>query len=242
MSRGATRRLIVNSTRLEEPHVSFSQINTYLGCPLKYRFAYIEQLPPEFVPSALPFGGGLHEAFAEYYRNLKISQKLSHDDLVDVFKANWDLKNQCERILFDEGEDKDSMFELALNMLRVFYENVQPGEPLAIEQEFTLRKCDNNGGKLLPLPLVGSIDLIERTQDGRIVCVDHKSAARKYAENKAHDDLQLSIYTAAIARSSLVSPQDKEFHCRLDVLTKTTKPNFIRYDAATGLKVSKFDR
>jgi len=56
----------MNSTILEEPHVSFSQINTYLGCPLKYRFAYIEQLAPEFVPSALPFGGGSTKHLPSY--------------------------------------------------------------------------------------------------------------------------------------------------------------------------------
>ena len=36
-----------------QPHVSFTQIDQYLRCPLKYRFTYVDRLKPEFVPAAL---------------------------------------------------------------------------------------------------------------------------------------------------------------------------------------------
>ena len=46
----------------EKPHLSYSAISTYLTCPLKYKFHYIDQLPPAFTSSSLAFGSSIHEA------------------------------------------------------------------------------------------------------------------------------------------------------------------------------------
>jgi hypothetical protein len=40
----------------EEPHLSYSQISSYMQCSLKYRSSYIDRLEPEFTPSALHYG------------------------------------------------------------------------------------------------------------------------------------------------------------------------------------------
>ncbi len=34
---------------MEKPHLSYSQINTYLTCPLKYKFHYIDAGPLEHI-------------------------------------------------------------------------------------------------------------------------------------------------------------------------------------------------
>jgi putative RecB family exonuclease len=47
-----------------QPHVSFTQIDQYLRCPLRYRFNYVDRLEPDFVPAALAFGSGIHGAAA----------------------------------------------------------------------------------------------------------------------------------------------------------------------------------
>jgi putative RecB family exonuclease len=217
----------MNLNHFDEPHISFSQINCYMNCPLKYRFQYIDQLEADFVPSAIPFGSSLHEALAFFYRGLRdYKSRYSLDALIDIFKCDWELRNQSEPVRYDHGDTKDRMTNLAISMLKAFYENVTPGEVIVVEQPFCLRKMDNNGDKPLPLPLVGTIDLVERDKDGKIWAVDHKSASRKYSESKIEDDLQLTIYTCAVARSKLANG-DKEFNARFDVLTKTKTPEFV---------------
>ena len=52
------------------PHVSFTQLDQYLRCPLRYRFMYIDRLEPEFLPAALAFGSGIHGAAALLFRGL----------------------------------------------------------------------------------------------------------------------------------------------------------------------------
>jgi len=52
---------------MEKPHLSYSQINTYLTCSLKYKFHYLDQIEPPFVSSALVFGSCIHEAVGAFY-------------------------------------------------------------------------------------------------------------------------------------------------------------------------------
>ena len=42
-------------------HVSYSQLNTFLMCPLRYRFQYVEEIPPAFKSAALAFGSAIHD-------------------------------------------------------------------------------------------------------------------------------------------------------------------------------------
>lgn len=214
----------------DEPHVSYSQITTYMNCPLRYRFQYVDQVPAEFTAAALPFGGAFHETLAHFYRGIKdLNQRYSADDLIDVFRTDWLLRNESDgTIRFDKGDDRDSLLEKGIVMIQAFHANVNPGEVIAVESEFCLRKADNNGSKPLPIPIIGAIDLVERNREGYIVAVDHKTAARKYSDNKIEDDLQLTVYTCAVARSKLVEG-DTEFYARFDVVTKTKQPEFISY-------------
>jgi len=48
-------------------HISFSQINTYIICPLKYRFQYIDCYDSPHIPSGLLFGSALHKALEHFY-------------------------------------------------------------------------------------------------------------------------------------------------------------------------------
>ncbi len=220
----------MNNNR-KQPHVSYSQISTYMLCPLKYRFSYIEELTPEFTPAALPFGGAIHESLAYFYRTLQNAGKKrpSIDDMKEIFRNDWMLRLKCEDVKFDKKDDSaESLMELGIKMLETFYENVTPGEVMCVEQEFCIRKTDPENGKLLPLPLVGFIDLIEKDKNGKIVVVDHKTAARKYPASKADNDLQLSIYSCVLSRSSLVNG-DKLFNARFDVITKGKNPEFVTY-------------
>jgi len=51
-------------------HFSFSQLNTYLTCPMKYGHQYVWGTPWETKPIALPFGKGVHKGAETYYRAL----------------------------------------------------------------------------------------------------------------------------------------------------------------------------
>ena len=46
----------------EMPHWSYSAMQCYLICPLKYKFRYIDNAEPERTGSCFPFGRAFHAA------------------------------------------------------------------------------------------------------------------------------------------------------------------------------------
>ena len=51
--------------------ISFSQLDQYIRCPLKYRFMYVDRVDPEWIPAALIFGRGIDNAAAHYFRGVQ---------------------------------------------------------------------------------------------------------------------------------------------------------------------------
>ena len=49
----------------EKPHWSYSAFSTYLQCPMKYKFRYVDKAPVERTCSALPFGRAFHAVLSE---------------------------------------------------------------------------------------------------------------------------------------------------------------------------------
>ena len=52
----------------ESPHWSYSAMQCYLTCPLKYKFRYIDNAEPERTGSCFPFGRAFHAALSERAR------------------------------------------------------------------------------------------------------------------------------------------------------------------------------
>ncbi|MBI4608004.1 MAG: PD-(D/E)XK nuclease family protein, partial [Candidatus Rokubacteria bacterium] len=139
-----------------------------------------------------------------------------------------------------EKESKEGLLALASRMLEAFYQNQEPGtEVVGVEVPFEVPLIDQETGELLDRPLVGSLDLLERSPEGQLVVVDIKTAARKYTSLQVEASLQLSIYSYATAMNGLADQED--LRLRFDVLTKTKKPELHRYwttrDRAANLRL-----
>src|SRR5207247_6963667 len=76
----------------QQPHVSFTQIDQYLRCPLKYKFTYVDRLEPEFVPAALAFGSGIHGAAAFLLRGRAEGTPPGLADVQAFFEGYWKLE------------------------------------------------------------------------------------------------------------------------------------------------------
>jgi len=116
----------------------------------------------------------------------------------------------------------------------------EPGiEIVGVEQPFDVPLIDLDTGEVLDRALVGTLDLIERDAEGRIVVVDLKTSARKYTDLQADASLQLSVYSYATAMNGLADQED--LRLRFDVLTKTKQPELCRYwtqrDRAANLRL-----
>ena len=93
-------------TAQDHDHLSYSQINCYTTCPLKYRFHYIDRLEEEFTSSALLFGSGIHSGIQAYLQSILEADPLRPDQLLDVFREEWRGVRKARRSVTLQGNPK----------------------------------------------------------------------------------------------------------------------------------------
>ncbi|MFC1833225.1 RecB family exonuclease [Thermodesulfobacteriota bacterium] len=199
-------------------HLSYSQINTYMTCPLRYQLHYVEQIPASFTSAGLVFGSAIHEAVGAFYHQYLLGDHLKASQMVDVYRQAW-RDREGEGIKFFNGDDAVSLVEKATKLLSVFHEAFDPTVAvLGVEEFFEIELGD------MPL-LQGYIDLIEQAEGGQITVADLKTAARKPVNGSAHQNLQLTAYSVGVEALGFTP---EEVNLRLDVLTKTKNPELVR--------------
>ena len=135
-----------------ELHVSYSQIFTYLSCPLKFKFQYVEQRPQEQVSIALPFGSAIHTGIERYYRSIK-----------------------------KETPDQETTIEMGKGLLQAFYEGIDLTGFKVVDVELPLiARLYTDEGEPTDLTIAGIIDLVLMDAEGNIIAVDNKTAKQPY--------------------------------------------------------------
>jgi putative RecB family exonuclease len=209
-------------------HVSFAQLDQYLRCPLRYSFVYVHRLEPDFVPAARAFGSGIHAAAAQFSRGVARGEPPRLGDVQSHFETLWNLETQAQPLRFGQKETKESLRDLAMRMLAVLHREFDMRTRIvAVEEPFRVPLVDVDTGEVLDRDLVGTVDLVERDAERRLVVVDLKTAARKYSDLQAEQSLQLSIYSYAMSLGPHAGEEDVQL--RFDVLTKTREPELCRY-------------
>lgn len=166
--------------------LSFSRVDTYQQCPLRFRFAYLDKLPSEPSPH-LSWGTSVHRAIEAWW-----SQKLPAAPPVDVLlQALYD----CWDDTGFEGmarEDKIAWYRHAQDVLRRHHERHAPSfvPAVASEEWFALQLGPD-------IEVVGSIDHVARTDGGGIGIVDWKTSKRAKTRQDVRGSLQLAIYALA---------------------------------------------
>jgi putative RecB family exonuclease len=199
--------------------ISFSQLDQYIRCPLKYRFMYVDRVDPEWIPAALIFGRGIDTAAAHYFRGAAAGAPPSLADVQDVFASYWDLETSLREVKFWKGS-KAELLDQGARMLAVFHPAQDPTtEIVDVQRRLTVPLIDQQTGEVLDRELMVVMDLLERDREGHLVVVDLKTAARKYTELQVETSLQLTVYSYAAEMGGLADREDVRL--RFDVLTKT---------------------
>jgi putative RecB family exonuclease len=207
-----------------ELHISHSQIFTYLNCSLKYNFSYVQGRMPEHRPAAMLFGSAIHAAIARYYKSIQKTGKPEPLSLLqDLFSdyLTWDIGGNEIPVAYKDGSDKESLLADGQRLVKTFYENVEPMEVVAVEEPLSAPLYDEDG-KPSDMKLIGVVDLIARDQEGNLLLIDHKTAARAYTEKKVTQDLQMTCYSYLACANKLMPSKSETLH-RFDVLVKLKK-------------------
>jgi RecB family exonuclease len=216
----ATRQLFA------EDHISYSAISKYLLCPRSYRFRYIDHAKAETRSSALVFGSATHQALGHFYTALRDNQpEPSHDELSTVFRDYFKTELDKEvPVIFGEKENAEGLIVTGIEMLRVFLEEAErPNKVIDVESPFSIELVDWETGEVLPR-LVGVFDCVVQDADGRYRILEHKTAARRWAEDRIERDMQITAYSHVAPLLGLGNAD-----VTIQVLLKQKKPAFEIY-------------
>ena len=209
-------------------HHSFSAIKTYAEvCQLQYRFRYIDRLPNERTGAALVFGIAVNEALLSIDKDLAKSRPphagLAHLVLRSELKKAYG--NRSVPVVSTHGETQEGLFEKGKKLIDHYIATLPTDEvPLEIPRRFTVPLLDEKG-EALPRPLVGELDRVVKTEDGRIGIVDWKTSSARWSDDQIAKDSQATAYLLA---GEYVLDKKPAFF-RYDLLLKTVKPAVERY-------------
>ena len=167
--------------------LSYSQVDDYLSCPLKYRLRHIVRIPTP-PHHALILGNALHQAVAAFHTARIRGRSMTEAQLLDVFATHWSSEGFLSRA------HEDARFAAGQGALRHFLmDEARPDAsiPIAVERPFAV----HFGRDLVR----GRYDRVDETPEGSVI-TDYKSSDvrdQKVATQRAKDSLQLQIYALA---------------------------------------------
>lgn len=172
------------------PYLSVSQVTTYLGCPRKYRFRYVEKREPEKRSADLALGSVVHAA-VEWWETERIAGSVPDvESVLRMFRIDWHSQLATAEYDFEEKSPED-MKLLGEALVRLYVERfASESPPAAAELRFEVPLVDPRTGLPLPLPLVGFFDQVGAGYVGEIKTAARKTAVESYG-------LQLAAYSYA---------------------------------------------
>jgi DNA helicase-2/ATP-dependent DNA helicase PcrA len=174
--------------------LSASDIETYRGCPLRYKFARVLRIPTEQTLHQR-FGIAVHQVLERYHSDG--GETLAQ--LLELLDAGWRKGG------FDDGEPERRLREKARVALERYHARLhgQDSEPVWFERSFSFR--------LGPHHLRGRVDRVDRLKAGgedEYELIDYKTSRPKTA-TQLKDDVQLSLYALA-AREAWQLPSSRQ--------------------------------
>jgi superfamily I DNA/RNA helicase/RecB family exonuclease len=160
--------------------LSASDLDLYLTCPLKYKFARVFGIPQEPTINQR-FGILVHNVLERFHKE---DGEGGLERLMELFQAGW------RRAGFGSSDDELQFRDRAREAMRLYWEREQQseGEPLWLERKFDIR--------IGPHHVRGRVDRVDRLPDGSHELIDYKTGERK-SEEELENDLQLALYRLA---------------------------------------------
>jgi DNA helicase-2/ATP-dependent DNA helicase PcrA len=175
--------------------LSASDIETYRGCPLRYKFARVLRIPSESTLHQR-FGIVVHQVLERYHA----ADAGTLPELMELLDTAW------QRGGFGESEPERRLREKADSALRRYHERLreEPAEPVWFERSFSFN--------LGPHQLRGRVDRVDRLPGGGYELIDYKTSRPKTALQLGQD-VQLSLYALAAREAwQLESPRQAYYY------------------------------
>jgi len=165
--------------------ISYSALDTYQNCSLKYKYQNIDKLKEPKSKEAV-FGTLLHATMKFVHTPSLLPPTL--EDALDYFSRNWNSD------IFDSEPEERNAFSMGVTMIQEYYKKNKPADfnIVDLESRFAIEIGDEKNRHIIS----GIIDRIDKTEDGYEI-IDYKTTKKMPSQEKVDNDLQLSVYLNA---------------------------------------------
>jgi putative RecB family exonuclease len=169
----------------KKPTLSPSKITTYLACPSKYYWTYVDPRGKWLIKarSHYSFGTSLHNVLQRFHDSKDTGVQTS-EQAIAVLEDTW-----IEAGYFCAQEMHEALSDARM-ILTSYFEAHQheknEGVPIYVERQF---RTD-----LGPFVLIGRVDRVDEFPDGRIDVVDYKSGRTAVTEKEVKDSVAMCCY------------------------------------------------
>src|SRR5258708_6732101 len=121
------------------PSYSHSKLNTYQQCPQKYKFRYIDEIPPPIRSIELHLGTTVHFALEKLYAEARLGQITSLDDLLAFFREKWDEGYSSGLRIVRAKTTAHTYFDLGRQIVKDYHWTFHPftqSTTLELEEKF----------------------------------------------------------------------------------------------------------
>jgi len=209
-------------------HISYSALKTWNDCPFRYKLNYVDGLGKFTGSEYTAFGTALHEACEKkLLNNSEDEVKIFSDSFEEEIKKLIAEKSPDEKLLNEMREQGKTLAKLVLPTVQKQFGNFTV---LAAEEDIY--------EKMSQIPdwnFKGFIDLIIKTEDGKIHILDWKSCAWGWDAKKKSDAIttyQLTFYKYFYAQKHKIDLKNIETHFAL--LKRTAKSDNVEIFRVTS--------
>lgn len=165
--------------------ISYSALDSYQNCSLKYKFQNIDHIKTPKSKEAV-FGTTIHDTMKFIHTPGILSPTV--DEALEHFSNAWNPT------VFDSEDQERAAFSQGVRIIQDYYQKNNPANfnIVDLESRFQIEI----GTKSNPHIVSGIIDRIDKTADGYEI-IDYKTTKKMPSQDKVDNDLQLSVYLQA---------------------------------------------
>ena len=211
-------------------HVSYSALKIFNDCPHKYKLSYIDKIQGFKGNEYTAFGTALHEACERKLLDNSVQEiecfLNKFDEEIKSIFAETEADPKLLAEMKQQGQDLVPLIIPALTEKFGNYSILNTEEEL-LQSLMELFKSDIN--------FKGYIDLILKTEDGKIHIIDWKTCSWGWDMEKKSDAMtsyQLTLYKYFYGLKHNIDPKDIETHFGL--LKRTAKKNKVELFRVTS--------
>jgi len=164
--------------------ISYSALDTFGQCPLKFKFQYLDKIKAPKSKEAI-FGTLIHNAL-RFFHDPDRFVPPTEEELLAFFSQKWNPD------IFDNPHEEAAAFAQGVAMLkRYFAENFgKQFNIVALETSFEVPIQIANDLHLV----TGKIDRIDKNEENQFEVIDYKTTKKMPSQKNVDLDFQLSVY------------------------------------------------